>query len=157
MRVISAIVNWVQNIKTASYNSARTNLNPDWFLCSYMIWEADFQSRFLCNTKKICFTGTNCIIKIPIFSLILSTIFFQHWVDNANLKELISLDVDASDNLTEEALFNFINVYGPQLKGRQILNNVFIFKNELSNHHMYLFMNLFIIFRSCFVWYAPCH
>ena len=42
---------------------------------------------------------------------------FQHWVDNANLKELISLDVDASDNLTEEALFNFINVYGPQLKG----------------------------------------
>jgi len=42
---------------------------------------------------------------------------FKHWVDNANLKELISLDVDASDNLTEEALFNFINVYGPQLKG----------------------------------------
>ena len=111
-------LHWVQNIKTASYNSARTNLNPYWFLCSYMIWEADFQSRFLCNTKKICFTGTNCIIKIPIFSLILSTIFFQHWVDNANLKELISLDVDASDNLTEEALFNFINVYGPQLKGR---------------------------------------
>ena len=49
--------------------------------------------------------------------ILLTVFFFQHWVDNANLKELISLDVDASDNLTEEALFNFINVYGPQLKG----------------------------------------
>lgn len=39
-------------------------------------------------------------------------------MDHANLKELISLDVDASDNLTEEMLFNFVNVYGLQLQGK---------------------------------------
>ena len=33
------------------------------------------------------------------------------------MKELISIDLDASDNLTEEALFTFINTYGPQLQG----------------------------------------
>lgn len=41
----------------------------------------------------------------------------KHWTDHANLKELIAVDLDASDNLTEEALQKFINAYGPQLKG----------------------------------------
>jgi hypothetical protein len=67
-------------------------------------------SLLLAPTVKIYYQG--------LFVDVLFCFCFQHWVDNANLKELISLDVDASDNLTEEALFNFINVYGPQLKGK---------------------------------------
>ena len=39
-------------------------------------------------------------------------------MEHANLKELIAIDLDASDNLTEELLGKFINNYGPQLKGR---------------------------------------
>jgi len=42
---------------------------------------------------------------------------FKHWIEHANLKELISVDLDASDNITEEVLFNFVNTYGPQLQG----------------------------------------
>ena len=38
-------------------------------------------------------------------------------MENANLKELISLDLDGSDNLTEDILFKFISKYGPQLQG----------------------------------------
>ena len=38
-------------------------------------------------------------------------------MEHANLKELIAIDLDASDNLTEELLGKFINNYGPQLKG----------------------------------------
>ena len=38
-------------------------------------------------------------------------------MDHANLKELISVDLDSSDNITEEVLFNFVNTYGPQLQG----------------------------------------
>ena len=38
-------------------------------------------------------------------------------MEHANLKELISVDLDASDNITEEVLFNFVNTYGPQLQG----------------------------------------
>merc|ERR1719412_3367472 len=41
----------------------------------------------------------------------------KHWMENANLKELIAIDLDGSDNLTEDALFKFINKYGPQLQG----------------------------------------
>ena len=49
--------------------------------------------------------------------LILYLSAFQHWMDHANLKELISVDLDSSDNITEEVLFNFVNTYGPQLQG----------------------------------------
>lgn len=42
---------------------------------------------------------------------------FKHWMDHANLKELISVDLDSSDNITEEILFNFVNTYGAQLQG----------------------------------------
>ena len=45
---------------------------------------------------------------------------FKHWMDHANLKELISIDLDASDNLTEETLFTFVNAYGSQLQGNSI-------------------------------------
>ena len=38
-------------------------------------------------------------------------------MENANLKELIALDLDGSDNLTEDVLFKFISKYGPQLQG----------------------------------------
>lgn len=38
-------------------------------------------------------------------------------MDHANLKDLVSIDLDASDNLTEEAIFNFVNTYGGQLQG----------------------------------------
>ncbi len=43
---------------------------------------------------------------------------FQHWMEHGNLKELIALDVDSSDNLTEEMLFKFIQSYGGQLHGK---------------------------------------
>jgi hypothetical protein len=43
-------------------------------------------------------------------------------MEHGNLKELIALDVDSSDNLTEEMLFKFIQSYGGQLHGK--------FKNE---------------------------
>ena len=39
-------------------------------------------------------------------------------MDHSNLKELISIDLDASDNLTEEMLFSFVNTYGSQLQGK---------------------------------------
>ena len=38
-------------------------------------------------------------------------------MENANLKELIAIDLDGSDNLTEDILLKFINKYGPQLQG----------------------------------------
>jgi hypothetical protein len=38
-------------------------------------------------------------------------------MDHGNLRELIALDVDSSDNLTEEMLHKFLMVYGPQLQG----------------------------------------
>ena len=47
-------------------------------------------------------------------------------MENANLKELIALDLDGSDNLTEDMLFKFIAKYGPQMQGNFfILWNVF--------------------------------
>ena len=39
-------------------------------------------------------------------------------MENANLKELIALDLDGSDNLTEDMLFKFISKYGPQMQGK---------------------------------------
>ena len=43
---------------------------------------------------------------------------FKHWMDHANLKELISLDLDASDNLTEEMIYSFVSAHGLHLQGR---------------------------------------
>ena len=63
---------------------------------------------------------------------------FKHWVDNANLKELISIDLDASDNLTEEAVFNFVNVYGPQLQGIFTFNDSFELVTKKVTLHLIL-------------------
>ncbi len=41
-------------------------------------------------------------------------------MDHANLKELRAVDLDSSDNLTEDTLGKFINSYGPQLKGTRV-------------------------------------
>ena len=49
----------------------------------------------------------------------------QHWMEHGNLKELISLDVDSSDNLTEDQLFKFIQVYGGQLQGENLSTMAF--------------------------------
>ncbi len=38
-------------------------------------------------------------------------------MENGNLKELIALDVDSSDNITEDTLFKFVQSYGSQLQG----------------------------------------
>ena len=46
-------------------------------------------------------------------------------MDHSNLKELISIDLDASDNLTEEMLFSFVNTYGSQLQGKAIFKTIF--------------------------------
>ena len=60
---------------------------------------------------------------------------FKHWMDHANLKELISIDLDASDNLTEETLFSFVSAYGSQLQGNSINIRVALlfFKNSFQN------------------------
>jgi hypothetical protein len=42
-------------------------------------------------------------------------------MEHGNLKELIALDVDSSDNLTEEGLFKFVQAYGGQLHGKPFL------------------------------------
>ena len=47
-------------------------------------------------------------------------------MDHSNLKELISIDLDASDNLTEEMLFSFVNTYGSQLQGNDNLSKAFL-------------------------------
>ena len=38
-------------------------------------------------------------------------------MENANLQDLIALDLDGSDNLTEDILFKFISKYGAQMQG----------------------------------------
>ena len=38
-------------------------------------------------------------------------------MEHGNLKELRAIDLDSSDNLSEEMLQKFITVYGPQLHG----------------------------------------
>ena len=40
-------------------------------------------------------------------------------MEMGNLKDLIALDLDGSDNLTEDLLFKFLNKYGPQLQGNK--------------------------------------
>ena len=52
-------------------------------------------------------------------------------MENANLKELIALDLDGSDNLTEDMLFKFISKYGPQMQG-----NFFNFLKCISEFDM---------------------
>ena len=37
------------------------------------------------------------------------------WMESGNARSLIALDLDASDNLTDEALHKFLSRYGPQL------------------------------------------
>lgn len=37
--------------------------------------------------------------------------------ERGNAKHLVALDLDASDNLSEEALYKFIMKYGAQLRG----------------------------------------
>ena len=46
-------------------------------------------------------------------------------MEHGNLKELISLDVDSSDNLTEDQLFKFSQVYGGQLQGENLSTMAF--------------------------------
>ena len=48
-------------------------------------------------------------------------------MENANLKELIAVDLDGSDNLSEDMLFKFINKYGPQLEGKISLRLLLLF------------------------------
>ena len=53
-------------------------------------------------------------------------------MDNANLKELIAVDLDGSDNLSEDMLFKFINKYGPQLEGKVCLRLSRILSRKLG-------------------------
>ena len=64
----------------------------------------------------------------------------QHWMENGNLKELIAIDLDGSDNLTEDVLFKFINKYGPQLQGKIYLytNKSIIFLKEGFIHSVHV-------------------
>lgn len=39
------------------------------------------------------------------------------WMETGNLKELTALDLDSSDNLSEDAIQAFLNAFGPQLVG----------------------------------------
>ena len=41
-------------------------------------------------------------------------------MEHGNLKELRAIDLDSSDNLSEEMLQKFITVYGPQLHGLRV-------------------------------------
>ena len=52
-------------------------------------------------------------------------------MEHANLKELQALDLDASDNLTEDLLLKFITIYGPQLRGTN--NKNFIQKEMIRD------------------------
>ncbi len=67
---------------------------------------------------KVIVWFTNLLKTHRVYKKVIILSFFQHWMEHANLKELIAIDLDASDNLTEELLGKFINNYGPQLKGR---------------------------------------
>ena len=72
----------------------------------------------------------NALVKFQVFILMSSyndclrnmfcnvNIWLQHWMEHGNLKDLIALDVDSSDNLTEDMLFKFIQSYGGQLQGQ---------------------------------------
>ncbi len=45
------------------------------------------------------------------------SVSFQNWMDHGNLKDLSAIDLDSSDNLSEDALGKFVSLFGPQLKG----------------------------------------
>ena len=66
---------------------------------------------------------------------------FKHWMDHANLKELISIDLDASDNLTEETLFTFVNAYGSQLQGN-LINICVAHRDFLFKYSLPIFLQL---------------
>ena len=62
---------------------------------------------------------------------ILASSFQKNWMEHGNLKELRAIDLDSSDNLSEEMLQKFITVYGPQLHGlhRDDINRTLILKH----------------------------
>ena len=53
-------------------------------------------------------------------------------MEHGNLKELIAIDLDSSDNLSEEIIFKFISIYGPQLQGMLLWLQKLRFMNELA-------------------------
>ena len=57
-------------------------------------------------------------------------------MDHANLKELISLDLDASDNLTEEMIYSFVSSHGLHLQGR---HNGELKEQGVSNNEFRIF------------------
>ena len=38
-------------------------------------------------------------------------------MEHGNLKELVAIDLDSSDNLSEDIIYKFISCHGPQLQG----------------------------------------
>jgi len=68
----------------------------------------------------------------------------KHWMENGNLKELIALDLDGSDNLTEDILFKFLNKYGPQLQGL-ILSGMVHITDQLWNSVLQKLRNVRIL------------
>lgn len=68
---------------------------------------------------------TDSVIKVTekkLFHLLagLATDSFQHWMEHGNLRELESVDLDSSDNLSEDTLQKFLQGYGSQLKGKKL-------------------------------------
>lgn len=53
---------------------------------------------------------------LPLTSLSLTQVL-RAWTERGNLKNLIALDLDLCDNLTEEALYKFLARYGSNLRG----------------------------------------
>ena len=47
-------------------------------------------------------------------------------MDHANLKSLRALDLDSSDNVTEDMMQRFLHVYGPQLNGEGTWERLYI-------------------------------
>ncbi|XP_040570921.1 uncharacterized protein FipoQ [Lepeophtheirus salmonis] len=50
----------------------------------------------------------------------------KQWMENGNLKSLVALDLDSSDNLTEDSLHKFVSEYGAQLEGLSLSGMVHI-------------------------------
>jgi len=71
-------------------------------------------------------------------------------MEHANLKELIALDVDGSDNLTEEMLFKFIQSYGGQLHGNLFSDIVEKFRKWSCNLNQYFSINISIVYNLLF-------
>jgi len=68
----------------------------------------------------------------------------KHWMENGNLKDLIALDLDGSDNLTEDLLFKFLNKYGPQLQGL-VLSGMVHITDQLWNSTLQKLRNVRIL------------